>query len=120
LSGLPCGRINIDTAYNNRRGLADNCMLMLDTVICYTDYVTRLITKIAVVFLIFSIACVGYSTYAFFFKITMPGWVSLFTFVALSFTGIFLIFLILARQMTHILSDSSKKQTYTYRSITKK
>jgi len=120
LSGLKCGRITIDQTYTNRRGFFNNLVLMLDTVLYYTDYVTRLIAMIAFCFLIFSLFCIGYGIDAFFFKDTMPGWLSLFMFVTLSFTGIFLILLILARQMNHMLSHSSRQKTYTYSSISKK
>ena len=120
LSGLKCGRISIDQTYANRRGLFNNLVLSLDTMLYYTDYTTKLIAMIALSFSIFSLFCIGYGLDAFFFKDTVPGWLSLFMFVTISFSGIFLILLVLARQMNHILSHSSKKKTYTYRSISKK
>jgi len=120
LSGLKCGRITIEQTYNNKRGIFNNLVLMLDTILHYTDYVTRLIAMITLCFFNFSLFCIGYGAYAFFFKDTMPGWLSLFMFVTLSFTGIFLVLLVLSRQMNHMLSHSSRQKPYTYRSISRK
>jgi glycosyltransferase involved in cell wall biosynthesis len=119
LCGLRTSTIKSNIRYNNRRGWIQNLNLMIDTFIYYTDFIVKFSMVVAVAFFLISLLAGIYSVSAFLTKITAPGWASMVVFGSVGFSGVFLMFAIVAKYLHHILNDSSGTKSYVFRSVDK-
>ena len=120
MSGLKSSRIDFNSAYRNKRGLGENIFLLLDTFIYHTEFLQKILTIITTLFFLFCIGCIGYGGYSYIFRPYVSGWLSSFIFMTVAFSGVFLVFLVIARQLNNLMRDAIQTRPYTFTSVTKK
>jgi glycosyltransferase involved in cell wall biosynthesis len=120
LSGLKYEVIYTDKQYKNKRGFFENVDLFIDTLIHYTDIITKTATYIALLFFGVSISFLLYGISIFVTIGAIEGWTSLTMFLSVSFSGLFLMFAIVFKYLFSILSVTKKTKSYSFKSITKK
>ena len=120
LTGLQTASLPLSVNYSNKRGFKQNFELMSQTLLYYTDFVTGLAQNIAGFFFLVSCFFILYSFYMKFTMETAPGWASTVIIMSIGFSGVFLMFGLLARYLDNILKGTMKTKGYIYRSIDKK
>ena len=120
LSGLNYTSIKGNIAYKSKRRVFENVSLFLDTLIFYTDILTRTMAFISIFFFCSSILFGLYSVFVKLFFSTAYGWASTVIILTIGFSGVFLMFAIIAKYLTHILNNTLETKTYIYRDIIKK
>jgi len=120
LTGLKYQSVFADIRIKKRkRGSLEDIDLFVDTLIHYTDLIPILATIIASLFFLTSFIFLIYSFTAYFIIGTVEGWASTNTFLAFSFSGVFLMLAFISKYLLNVLNISKKRKQYVYRSITK-
>lgn len=120
LSGLEYQFIYTELEKQNTRGFFERTDLFVETLIHYTDIIPKLGSLISLFFMMISILFLIYSFSAYFIIGTIEGWASTNTFLAFSFSGIFLMLSLLSKYMLSILHLSKRTKQYAFKSVTKK
>ena len=107
--------IPVDIYYKNKRTISENILLMLDTLIYYTDAIVIFTQRIAFIFLFIFFLGVIYSLVSNFMK----SYILLFLLSSLGFFGIFSILSIILRYLHHTLLNSIGVKDYIFRKIEK-
>lgn len=115
LSGLKSASIPVDICYKNKRTISENILLMLDTLIYYTDAIVIFTQRIAFIFLFIFFLGIIYSLVSNFMK----SYILLFLLSSLGFFGIFSILSIILRYLHHTLLNSIGVKDYIFRKIEK-
>lgn len=119
LTGLDYVVIEGKERYVNRRGMAENVGLFVDTLIFYTNVITRLMSFISIAFLCIAILTAIYSIVVFNLFETVAGWTSTVLILEVGFAGVFLMFAIISKYLDYILKNTLLTKNYIYRDVTK-
>ena len=120
LTGLQISSLNYEINYLNNRSFKDNYLLMMQTLIYYTDFIIKLAEKTSLFLFCFSFISIIYSIYSKYTFDTAPGWASMVILMSIGFSGIFFMLGIVLRYLDNILKNTSNSKNYIYRSIVKK
>lgn len=124
-SGLPCCQMEYHLQGKQRETYdkiqkRNRCELAIESLILFTDLVTKFSLFITGVFLVFAIGTGCYTIYAY-FSIQKPveGWAPIMGFLAAVFSGVFLILTVIVKYLSMILRMIFKKQSYLVQNIEK-
>jgi hypothetical protein len=108
LTGLKSVSIPSQIHYKNRRILLENIYLLIDSLICYTNYILQFAINISLVFFIFAIIGIIYGFISYFVKSTVNGWASIWIMITSSFCIIFFILFIICKYLSSLLNRDTK------------
>lgn len=123
--GLPMGRIEYSSrqkikekhsklSFNNRVSIAN------DTLIIFTDIVSKITIYVSMIFLIFSLLVGIYVCVVYFGRIKpVEGWSPMMGFLSVAFFGLFFILSIIIKYLSLILNLIFIKETYLIESVEK-
>lgn len=124
--GLPCAQFcydkvnttkikNYDTVQKkNRRELA------IESLILFTDVITKISLFVSLAFLIFAVLIGGYTVIVYFSSHKpVEGWAPIMGFLSAGFAGVFVILTVIVKYLSMVLNMIFKKQNYLVQSIEK-
>lgn len=123
--GLPCAQLFYNPTGNtykkydkvqkrNRREIA------VESLILFTDLVTKCSMFISSAFLFFALLTGGYTVYSY-FGVHKPieGWAPIMGFLAAGFAGVFIVLTVIVKYLSMVLNMIFKKQNYLIKNIEK-
>lgn len=119
LTGLNYAVIEGKERYVNRRGMGENIGLFIDTLIFYTNVITRLMSFVSLAFLGIAILTALYSVVVYNLFDTVAGWTSTVLILEVGFAGVFLMFAIISKYLDYILKNTLLTKNYIYRDVMK-
>ncbi len=96
----------------------ENFNLAISIIVAFSDVGLKVAHYIAILFLLFSGAMIGYTLFQYFFRDNIvEGWASLMILVAFGFAGIFFVLGVLGEYIGQILIEAQNRPSYTIKSV---
>ena len=119
LSGLKCAMVQSEESNSQHRSFRENFNLMTSTLIFYTDYITSVAFRAAMIFFSICVLAIMYSLVMFFSINTTPGWASTFILIAFGFGALFSLLAIMCKYLSSLI-ELQQPKNYAFSSIEKK
>jgi hypothetical protein len=119
MSGLDYDTAYSLSEYRNRRGFGNNIKLFVESLVYYTNYMSKWMMGLSMIFFVMTCAFGVYSVIAKFVTDTAYGWASMVLFTCLGFAGVFLLLAIISVYLEHILKSSINTKNYIFSDVKK-
>lgn len=118
--GLPIDSLTYNPVKNTTRKSQPNRLkLAFDSLILYTDVAYRITAWFALIMLLISIVMGIYALSYWLLESPVEGWATTIIFIALGFSGLFIILAMVIKYLQTLISLSFKKKDYLFESINK-